>query len=254
MTRYSGATGRPIAGSSSKSKPKTKIVPAYDKNTNYSQEIKNLIAKGNYSQSALDKLSAARDAKIKGENMGSSVNSTSKIVSSARAMNPQATDYISQYTGGQTQAKNTPMFESLVPYDSFVNKLNPYAETKVNPEAMRTTSDLVKQYEKGASSRGGYQFSSFNSNKGDLLGKLERQRQTDISNVQNQFKTTLDDVYKRYSEQYYRDPNLDSFGGKIGNVQTTLNNAANSALPGFENNSLMTGATPYNYKPNFTFY
>lgn len=231
MTKYSGATGRPIAStkkSSSTSKSSsTKIsTPTYDKNVNYTNAINKAIAEGK-SQSVLNKLISQRNAKISGENMGGSVASTAGIVSSAKANNPKATDYITQYTGGQQQAKAAKQFEELVPYQQFVASLDPYAQNVVNPEAMRTASDIIKQYEQGASQNGGYQFSSFAGNRGNLLGKLERQRQEDISGVQQQYRNQLDSVYKRYSDMYWRDPNLDTFK----NVGTKMNSEVQNTIP-----------------------
>lgn len=239
MAKYSGATGRPITttkktGSMIKSPklPETKTSTkkggaTYDKNVNYSQKINELIASGNYKQSDLDKLVSARNTKIKQEGMGNSVASSSNVVSSAKAINPSAYDYITQYTGGQQQAKAAKQFEELVPYQQFVSSLDPYAQNVVNPEAMRTASDLVKQYEQGASQNGGYQFSSFAGNRGNLLGKLERQRQEDISGVQQQYRNQLDSVYKRYSDMYWKDPNLDTFK----NVGTKMNSEVQGAIP-----------------------
>lgn len=239
MAKYSGATGRPIrttkkTGSTIKSPtlPKTtsssrKGGATYDKNINYSQKINELIAKGSYKQSDLDNLVKARDAKIKAEGMGNTVSSSSSVVSNAKAINPSAYDYITQYTGGQQQAKAAKPFEDLVPYQQFVSSFDPYAQNVVNPEAMRTASDLVKQYEQQASQGGGYQFSSFAGNRGNLLGKLERQRQTDISDVQQQYRNQLDNVYKRYSDMYWKDPNLDTFK----NIGNRMNSEISGVVP-----------------------
>lgn len=111
--------------SKSSSSPKS-TSPAYDKSTNYSKLIEDLISGGNYNQSALDKLIEARNAKIKAEGMANNVVSSNDLVNSFVDLNQTPVgkgklgNQIVNNIAGKVKVGKT--FDEVMPWETYYNE------------------------------------------------------------------------------------------------------------------------------------
>ncbi len=132
--------------------------PAYDSGTNYADQIKQLMSRGNYAQSDLNNLINLRDSKIRGENM-TGAKSTA--------------DLVREYSRVKPKKASFPTFEKFS--SPALKVFEQRVKDKYRPEWQRYTYDpTMTQYGNQAAATGSFMLGSAPNRYRDYTDQLNR--------------------------------------------------------------------------------
>ena len=142
-----------------------------------------------------------------------------------------ASDYVSSITGG-TKANAAQQFEKILPYQDYINSMlqgNRTGFDTISLEEDNRYRNTLGDLDIAAAQSGGDRFGSYYRTRGQVADELTKARTDRLSNYQNALEDTFNTQYQSLVDQYWKDPNIDTYSTIAATTQSVPNTPLYSA-------------------------